>query len=248
MSIFLKAPRSLVRWYDKTYVKYPLTMSGLTLGFKAGGCDIVSQKYSNPDCELDMPRIAKFTCFCVFYVGSFQHVLFNIVYPKIFVGNGFKVAAQMALFDNFVHSPFLYLPTYYSFKSVVEGNSVKDGLSEYYEEGLEVLKACWGVWVPAQLINFWIIPKNFRIAYIAVMGSVWEVVLSYLAPMKSTDSSSSTASSLSLTSSPLISNDHLAGNLDSCPLSPVSLSHTVTKRRHHNVVMSPEDRNKSQHR
>ena len=61
--------------------------------------------------------------------------------------------------------------------------SLMDGFNQYREEGLGVLKACWGIWVPAQFLNFWLVPPNFRIAFIACMGSVWEIVLSYMAPM-----------------------------------------------------------------
>jgi len=151
---------------------------------KAGLCDVCAQKYAQPEVELEWLRIGKFMVFCVGYVGSFQHVLFNRVYPRLFTASSsFVAAVQMALFDNFVHSPCLYLPCYYSFKSLVEGDSVAKGLQQYSQDGFSVLTACWGIWIPAQLLNFWLVPKNFRILYIAVTGSVWEVVLSYLAPM-----------------------------------------------------------------
>ena len=51
------------------------------------------------------------------YVGSFQHLLFNRVSPRLFPGEGMVPAVKCALFDNFVHSPFLYLPAYYSYQS-----------------------------------------------------------------------------------------------------------------------------------
>ena len=82
-----------------------------------------------------------------------------------------------------MHSPFLYLPTYFCFRAAAEGGHVMDGLREYRDEGFNVLKACWGVWVPAQFFNFWLVPRNFRILYIAGVGSLWEVILSYLAPL-----------------------------------------------------------------
>jgi len=169
--------------YDRSYERSPIVCSGLTMAVKAGVCDTIAQKLTDWDAELDVARIGKFTLFCVGYVGSFQHVIFNVIYPRLFRGMGIKVAIQMSLFDNFVHSPLVYLPTYYSFKSVSDGGSILDGLKEYSEDGLDVLKACWGVWVPAQFVNFWLVPKNFRILYIAAVGSLWEVILSSLAPM-----------------------------------------------------------------
>ena len=156
------------------------------MALKAGVCDSIAQLLYDPSTELDIARTAKFTLFCVGYVGSFQHVLFNEIYPRIFQGSGRKIAMKISLMDNFIHSPFLYLPTYYAFRSVSDGGSITEGLRDYYHEGLETLLSCWGLWVPAQFFNFWLIPKNMRILFIAVVGSLWEVVLSVSAPMKST--------------------------------------------------------------
>jgi len=156
------------------------------MGSKASFCDLLAQWYEDPEVPVDWSRCGKFTFFCVAYVGSFQHVVFNTIYPRIFTGTGPIRAVQCALFDNFVHSPFLYLPTYYTYRSFTSHGSITDGLQQYKEEGFGVLKACWGIWVPAQFVNFWLVPPNFRILFIAGMGSVWEVVLSYMAPMKHT--------------------------------------------------------------
>ena len=41
------------------------------------------------------------------YVGMFQHVLWNTVYPRVFPGASWAAALQKAAFDNFVHTPLL---------------------------------------------------------------------------------------------------------------------------------------------
>lgn len=81
--------------YDAAYTKSPMITAGATMAFKAGMCDTAAQIYADPDCKLDLPRIGKFTIFCVGYVGCFQQVLFNVIYPKLFTGTGFKAAVQM---------------------------------------------------------------------------------------------------------------------------------------------------------
>jgi hypothetical protein len=67
-------------------------------------------------------------------------------------------------------------------------------------------------------------------SYVAFVGSAWEIVLSYLAPMKShgnvNDSSDDVGvevSSSSSSSGSVIVRDHKAGNFDACPLSPISI-------------------------
>lgn len=59
-----------------------------------GACDTLAQKWAEPDSELDFQRIVTFTFFCVGYVGSFQHILFSRIYPRIFPGEGLGVAVK----------------------------------------------------------------------------------------------------------------------------------------------------------
>ena len=203
----------IFRWYDSAYKKHPFTAAGSTMAIKAGLCDFIAQKLSNPSCDLDYFRAAKFSFFCISYVGCFQHMVFNILYPRLFPGSGWKTALKKTLFDNFVHSPFVYLPAYYSYKGLIElqydsGNvtgsgvsaAVASGLQEYREKGLSVLYSCWGLWIPAQLINFAIIPPNFRILYNAAVGCLWEVYLSSTSPCQDVDSNSRRNSDLDVAS------------------------------------------------
>lgn len=77
--------------------------------------------------QFDVMRNIKFAAFCWLYVGSFQHFVYNVAFKRLFPGSGVActaecpcpeaacatgmvVAFKKAIADNFVHSPFLYLP------------------------------------------------------------------------------------------------------------------------------------------
>jgi len=130
-----------------------------------------------------MLRNAKFVAFCTLYVGSFQHFLFNVAYPRFFPGIGLLPAVKCCLFDNFIHTTFLYFPVYFALRAVFRGDSPNRGLEEYRAEGWAALQACWMLWIPAQFFNFYVLPRQYRIVCIAVVGFVWEIALAYLAPM-----------------------------------------------------------------
>ena len=156
------------------------------MGSKAGTCDVIAQLLqSQPGDPLDARRTVQFTFFCVVYVGMFQHGVFNVLYPRLFPGEGFVPALKKTLCDNFVHSPFVYLPSFYVYKSLASGQDAAAGLREYREEGLRVLQGCWGLWLPAQLLCFSVVPPSFRILFNAAVGCVWEVALSYMSPCHS---------------------------------------------------------------
>lgn len=161
------------------------------MGSKAGSCDIVAQLLQKQsEDSLDIVRTAKFTFFCVTYVGMFQHCVFNVLYPRLFPGDGLVPAIKKTLCDNFIHSPFVYLPSFYVYKNLAGGRSATAGLREYREEGLQVLKGCWGLWLPAQMLCFSVVPPSFRILFNAGVGCVWEVALSYMSPCNHTTAAS----------------------------------------------------------
>ena len=110
--------------------------------------------------------------------------MYNVLYTRIFRGAGAGVALQKSLADNFIHAPFLYFPAYYISRSVFNGGSPAQGLQAYQEDGREALLSCWGIWIPGQFINFVAVPPQYRIVFIGALGFVWEVVLSYIAPMQ----------------------------------------------------------------
>ena len=152
------------------------------MGSKAGTCDAIAQKIESPDGQLDLSRTFKFTLFCVTYVGMFQHCVFNILYPRLFPGEGLKTALKKTLCDNFVHSPFVYLPSFYIYKNMANGKDAAAGLQEYRADGLSVLQSCWGLWIPAQFVCFYFVPPTFRILYNAGVGCLWDMALSYMSP------------------------------------------------------------------
>lgn len=177
----------MVQKYDQIYSSYPVLTAGSTMGTKASCCDLLAQQIEDPNCHFDLKRTAKFGGFCVFYVGMFQHMLFNKLYPYLFPGTGLRVAIQKTFCDNFVHTPFVYLPAYFSYKSLTSGGCMTEGLYTYQSEGYGVLSACWALWIPAQFITFYAVPPNFRILWSAFVGSSWEVILSLMSPLVESD-------------------------------------------------------------
>ncbi len=174
-------------YYDVLYEQHPYRTAGLTMAAQAAISDIMAQKLVDADCDVDLERLSKFTFFCAVYAGCFQHAVFNILFPRLFPGNGWKVALKKTLADNFVHTPFVYLPSYFILKSMVDKDrgTVLLGMQEYHTAGLPVLVDCWSIWIPAQFVAFAFIPVNFRILYNAAVGTVWDTLLSFTMPLNS---------------------------------------------------------------
>jgi protein Mpv17 len=61
--------------------------------------------------------------------------------------------------------PFFYFPVFYSMKGYVEGRSPAAIFERYQNELWENCKALWTIWVPAQLVNFSVVPRHLRIPF-----------------------------------------------------------------------------------
>jgi len=96
-----------------------------------------------------------------------------------------ELFAQVAI-DQIIHIPFIFYPCYYLTKSAIMEKPVgheKDsvpGLAFYKWKTnfFDDLKTSWTIWIPANLINFGMMPMHFRISFMAVISFGFCVVLS----------------------------------------------------------------------
>ena len=148
---------------------------------KTSAADMMTQtvveKKSFPN-GIDWKRNASFTVFGFAYLGGFQYWLQVNMFRKMFVGMD-KVAemplskkslqecgpfisqcyrVKQIAFDIAIHMPFMYFPTFYCVKQLVQGppggNVVVDGLSKYKENWVVDQTAMVKVWLPADVVFF----------------------------------------------------------------------------------------------
>lgn len=89
------------------------------------------------------------------------------------------------MIDQAFVQPFLYLPTFLGIRVLSEGGCrIVDLPSEVFAKwektAFDTVSALWCVWVPAQVINFAVIPKHLTIPWMNAIGLMWNGVLSYM--------------------------------------------------------------------
>jgi len=139
--------------------------------------------------DLDWNRVASFFILGVTYVGAFQYRLYNHVLKPlndkwrpiygVSKSTGFIVFVDQAFIQ-----PFLYMPTFLAIRIMSEGSKLVDlpraVLERWRETGPETMLALWAVWVPAQVINFGVVPKHLTIPWMNAVGFAWNGVLSFM--------------------------------------------------------------------
>ena len=95
---------------------------------------------------------------------------------------GLRAVAAQVLLDQCLHHPFLYFPTFYATRELIEHgpswNSLRAALSKYRANAQEDLVALWKVWVPVTLVNFAFSPMWLRIPVVATTSLAWTAILS----------------------------------------------------------------------
>lgn len=171
--------------YNKTAKSHPLAVGIITSGVKTSAADLFAQKIIERKEDVDWNRHSVFCVFGFAYLGGFQYWLYNVKFvqwcePIRKVVGHIGVAPLKTALDQCIHHPFVYFPTFYVIKALVEDKSASYALNKYKAEIWDSVKALWTIWVPAQVINFAFVPRHLRIPYVAGVSFLWTVVLSVM--------------------------------------------------------------------
>ena len=175
--------------YSAMAAQAPFTTGFVTTGLKTTAADAFAQLVVERKEKIDWRRNAMFTTFGFMYLGGFQYWLYNVQFTKwcgaITAVSGHVGSAPIKTFiDQVLHHPSMYFPCFYTLKAAVEGRPIISGpdsaMSRYQNEYWDCWKACWSIWVPAQVFNFTFVPRHLRIPFVAATSFVWTITLSVM--------------------------------------------------------------------
>ena len=123
-----------------------------------------------------------FSSFGLCYLGAFQYVQYTLWFPRLFPGSSASVVVKRVAFDQIINTGMWYYPLFYMVQSCVMHGAVSldlvaSGLQRYRVNIATDMCNCWKLWVPAQLVNFSVVPVHLRVPYAAGVSFVWSCVL-----------------------------------------------------------------------
>jgi len=173
----------------------PLVFGATLASVKTAGSDYAAQRLVEGRMEIDMRRNSVFFVWGLLYLGGVQYFIqvrlfTHYLFPRAaaFVAQQlqrkltdragqFMVAKQVGL-DMFVVHPFMFFPLFYQLKAFVEGTSANEALQRCWRNWGGDLRALWLLWIPAQTFNFAFCPVWARIPFVAVVSTLYTVILS----------------------------------------------------------------------
>ncbi|CAM9560292.1 unnamed protein product [Discosporangium mesarthrocarpum] len=126
--------------------------------------------------EVDWSRCARFSFLGAALVGPALHHWYALLEKRVPGTLTPAVARRLAL-DQFIFSP-IFMVVFFSSVMFLDGKTAKipDKLRHDF---WPTLVSNWGYWMPAQVVNFKLVPHMYQVLFANVLGYFWNVFLSF---------------------------------------------------------------------
>jgi len=173
----------IIRVVKETFKKYPMIANSTVYGSMCVGAEFSQQiltkrilNKTEPPEPIDKDVIGRYAI-----VGTL--VSPNILYfwykwlDKAFIGTGAKMVVKKMLIDQFIMTPPFYV-VFFVTMSLLEGK--QDLLKECKEKFIPTFKTSCVFWMPAQAINFMLVPPGARVIYVGLCSFIWINMLCWI--------------------------------------------------------------------
>ncbi|KIW01310.1 uncharacterized protein PV09_07346 [Verruconis gallopava] len=126
----------------------------------------------------DFERLARFIAY-PFLMTPLQHQWYSFLsrtFPLV-KGKGMSVAFKRVAFDQFLFAP-VGLACFFTFMTFAEGGGRSALLKKFQDVYVPTLKANYVVWPAVQMLNFRVMPLQFQIPFVSLVGIAWTAYLS----------------------------------------------------------------------
>ncbi|XP_044737668.1 mpv17-like protein 2 [Chrysoperla carnea] len=149
--------------FSEKYLFY--TNIGLSIGLSGLG-DVIQQNYelyAKQINECSVKRTAHMSASGL-VSGVIAHNWYRFLDFYLSPDRKLKVAFRKLLLDQFIGSP-IFLAAFFVTLAILEQSTFEEFKSELKGKAIKLYTAEWIVWPPAQMINFYLIPLQYRVLF-----------------------------------------------------------------------------------
>jgi protein Mpv17 len=189
----------ILAWYSRKLDQAPLTTKCFSSGIVASTGDIICQimttnHYNDEDGSSntnantsttttwwDWKRTCRFFIMGCFWVAPCTHYWYNTLNTRLVPGTATVArVTQRVLLDQVLFAP-LFCPSFMGLLWLLEGRrpTYDDLGKDLIEVTPDIIRANWIVWIPANAVNFSVVPLKLQVLYGNVVALCWNVFLSY---------------------------------------------------------------------
>ena len=170
--------------YTTLLVEHPLTTNIATAGALAAAGDAVAQRNN---VVYDAKRGLSFVAFDAAYRGGFQtpllpwiidHCHGDVLGQLVSIDTNILAAAECTLFNQLTVIPIVYYPLFFGITGYVQNLDTEASLTRAKTQFTTLCVRNWKFWVPANFLQFCLLPNEWQVPYTCAMGFIWNVILS----------------------------------------------------------------------
>lgn len=116
--------------------------------------------------------------------GPLIHFFHAFLESVVFKGrrqSSLSVVTGKMMIDQFLFSP-IFTVLYFYMRALAEDQSLTTTTTMLKRELLSIMKSSWTVWIPANFLNYLLIPVDLRVLFGSVIGLFWNAYLIARAP------------------------------------------------------------------
>lgn len=162
----------MIKFYKKLFDKYPYRVQILTAGVVTGTADVISQCLTiKKDGHFNIKRTGVMTTIGLCQIGP----VYSVWYRFLKTSNITPVACVIS--DQALIGPSLNTSISLSYP-LLSGNSVNEVMKGWKTRAVSIVKDAWKVWIPAQTVNFVLVPYHLKMIYTVFVSLLWNTYLS----------------------------------------------------------------------
>ncbi|GMT06151.1 hypothetical protein PENTCL1PPCAC_28325, partial [Pristionchus entomophagus] len=169
--------------------RYLLVTNTLTGSFVLATGDFLHQHSSNlkerKELRTDWARTMRIIGVSTLIFAPLNHFYFRWLDRTIIHGSRGQIVAKKVVVDT-VASP-IFASSYVVGLNIMEGNSVSEGFSEYWDKVFYFLALDVSLWMPVQALNFYFIPPTFRVFFVSCAALVDSFFLAHIKQIESAE-------------------------------------------------------------
>ncbi len=169
------ALNGLLARYSRELLVRPYRTKAITTGLLMMLSDYLAQILTRPVMEAE--RLIRYLFYGFAVAGPVTHWWFALIEKHC--ATGLLGAVQMSALDQFIAAPVL-LGAFILFMHLSDGNSIKGNEALLRDKHKDALAASIRVWPLVNMINFSVVPSQYRVVFGSVFNVLWVAYLSVM--------------------------------------------------------------------
>jgi protein Mpv17 len=178
-------------WYKSMLVAQPLLTKSLTSSGIMTVSDAICQQMNlgsgqageKKQQSLDFTRIVQVAITGFSYSGPLTHLWYGTLEKIVKIQDPLIGLIARIILDAIIFSP-VTVSGYFTVRSILEGSGFQGAREKLNTRFVSTLVGAWKFWPLANIINFGLIPLEFRVLYVNVLSIFWTGYLSYVNAQK----------------------------------------------------------------